>query len=1199
MIQRKGRKRQLAGCEVDEDVPLVLLAKRVQPIKIGDGAKRRPQARENDIPLLPTKMAKRVLGKRDPQDGETREERARKRKAVDMSKQGQKPKARVVLKKEAGCVNPEKQKGKTDAACLLAPASAGCDAQGLGTAQCQQFQLPANSSFASSGAGGLEKMEVDGATSPVKRALRGAGGICPDVLRSASECGLECSAEDCKEQPVLLPAATSADLSDAPLGPSGHLSSFLRDSFELSSCPLQQDSLRGAELPNPNLGLGAGLGVGVGVPSAERITTPDPGSVGDRSPSPSSPSLAPFVDAPHMAPITETPRRKSAASKPPLESNAVGGKLPEAPGVAPPSNAVSRRHMPEGAAFPLEKFQAEELVWARTGTRYDPFWPAKVVEMADVPEAVRRSFVPDALCVEYFGPSSSKKWDKDYSWVKRGNIFPFLDFATWFCGQDLKKRAKDFRAAVTAAMLSTSRLDGHLDPVPPELRSSSSSTTEPNSAQLTALAIGATSAETSAAGGSKECISCGGLVKRKGKRKEGLDEGHAVDLEKVCEACYKLFENKQYCWVCKQIWLPNQTDGWVGCDNSECGFWIHADCDGISSDRLKAMEAEDAEYSCPRCRANQETAKVSLPAALAVECDGNEGDYLPAEHMIRCRCEVCLGRKKVDPSAFERHSKCQEANWRESIRVSRIKTSLSGWLDMMEGFKAEGLAYTAKRTQAAKAHDALASVQKRLDVPYTPIHVKWSGERCGVCHSEEDFEDDELITCDRCHVTVHELCYGVRRSAAAEKHSGQHGTGTQSPGNAHPDSRIGSPGKRPKVWVCRACEDPLLKPHCCLCPVRGGALKPTSIEGRWAHVACAQWVTETQLADPAGAMEPVEGIERIPKARWDLVCKICKQQCGAPIQCQQARCVRAYHVMCARLDGLFMEMVARKDGMETRSYCRVHKAVKAENACVSSSLDAELLKRGVVPSRAKPRAAKRTPVVGETRKEVTPSGGGSAARCRPYVPKSERPQVFVRRRPIPQLYEGVVRHARPQLEFLQQQCAVHTRAGDDWVARRQSAAPEGLSVSGMIEHMQATEKSRLSFGKSGIHGWGLIARKTILEGDYVVDYRGTLVRPSVANLREKYYRRIGKDCYLFKVDDQHVVDATETGNLGRLINHSCGPNCYSQITRVDGITRIILRAKRDVQAGEELTYDYRFAQEEDKDRVPCHCGAANCRKFMN
>lgn len=221
---------------------------------------------------------------------------------------------------------------------------------------------------------------------------------------------LDCSAEECKEQAVLLPAATSADLSsDAPLGPTGHVSSFPRNSFELSSCPPQQDSLRGVQLPNPNLGLGAGLGLGF--TSADGTTTPEPGSVKEGSPRPSSPSLAPVADTPHGALITEMSRRKSASSSAPLESNAVGGKPPEAPGVASTSNAASRRHTPEGATFPLEKFQAEELVWARAGTR-DPFWPAKVVEMADVPEAVRRSFVPDALCVEYFGPSSSKKWDK-------------------------------------------------------------------------------------------------------------------------------------------------------------------------------------------------------------------------------------------------------------------------------------------------------------------------------------------------------------------------------------------------------------------------------------------------------------------------------------------------------------------------------------------------------------------------------------------------------------------------------------------------------------------------------------------------------------------------------------------------------------------------------------------------------------------
>ena len=31
--------------------------------------------------------------------------------------------------------------------------------------------------------------------------------------------------------------------------------------------------------------------------------------------------------------------------------------------------------------------------------------------------------------------------------------------------------------------------------------------------------------------------------------------------------------------------------------------------------------------------------------------------------------------------------------------------------------------------------------------------------------------------------------------------------------------------------------------------------------------------------------------------------------------------------------------------------------------------------------------------------------------------------------------------------------------------------------------------------------------------------------------------------------------------------------------------------------GEELTYDYKFAQEDDK--LPCYCGAKKCRKYMN
>eukprot|EP00977_Amphora_coffeiformis_P024717 scaffold16707_cov182-Amphora_coffeaeformis.AAC.11 len=147
----------------------------------------------------------------------------------------------------------------------------------------------------------------------------------------------------------------------------------------------------------------------------------------------------------------------------------------------------------------------------------------------------------------------------------------------------------------------------------------------------------------------------------------------------------------------------------------------------------------------------------------------------------------------------------------------------------------------------------------------------------------------------------------------------------------------------------------------------------------------------------------------------------------------------------------------------------------------------------------------------------------------------------------------------------------------------------------------ASRESQLRFGRSAIHAWGVFADKDISSGDMIVEYRGEIIENTMAEKREKLYEaaKIGSD-YMFRIDANFVCDATKVGNVARFINASCDPNCYTKIINVDGQKRIVIYAKKDIPAGEELCYDYKFSLEYDPDkRIPCRCGASNCRGFMN
>ena len=136
-------------------------------------------------------------------------------------------------------------------------------------------------------------------------------------------------------------------------------------------------------------------------------------------------------------------------------------------------------------------------------------------------------------------------------------------------------------------------------------------------------------------------------------------------------------------------------------------------------------------------------------------------------------------------------------------------------------------------------------------------------------------------------------------------------------------------------------------------------------------------------------------------------------------------------------------------------------------------------------------------------------------------------------------------------------------------------------------------------------------------GEIIIEYAGEVIRPVLTDQREQYYDSRGIGCYMFRVDDRMVVDATLTGNAARFVNHSCQPNCASRIVKVEGHKHIVIFAERPITIGQELTYDYKvcwrartttvtslsdplnfqFPLEDSK--IACHCGAPNCRKYMN
>ncbi|XP_053971736.1 uncharacterized protein LOC128872756 [Hylaeus volcanicus] len=148
----------------------------------------------------------------------------------------------------------------------------------------------------------------------------------------------------------------------------------------------------------------------------------------------------------------------------------------------------------------------------------------------------------------------------------------------------------------------------------------------------------------------------------------------------------------------------------------------------------------------------------------------------------------------------------------------------------------------------------------------------WVSANVFVANSKEQVvepENDKLLRCRECHVTVHASCYGI----------------TVLPTDL-------------RNWACDKCRAGKTQVMCCLCPMRGGALKRTS-DSNWAHILCALLLPGVTFKDAINK-DPINVLTIRPEIVNQMCC-YCGQKDGACLNCNQ--CSNLFHPSCGLISG--------------------------------------------------------------------------------------------------------------------------------------------------------------------------------------------------------------------------------------------------------------------------------------------------------
>jgi len=117
----------------------------------------------------------------------------------------------------------------------------------------------------------------------------------------------------------------------------------------------------------------------------------------------------------------------------------------------------------------------------------------------------------------------------------------------------------------------------------------------------------------------------------------------------------------------------------------------------------------------------------------------------------------------------------------------------------------------------------------------------------------------------------------------------------------------------------------------------------------------------------------------------------------------------------------------------------------------------------------------------------------------------------------------------------------------------------------------------------GAKGWGSFAVERIPAGTAVAGFGGWVVTHDT--LETFSHDRQGRS---IQIAENLYLVSDETPEAGDMLNHSCEPSCGL-------VGANVLIAMRDIEVGEELTFDYATCDSSDYDEFECLCGEPTCR----